>query len=80
MLNKLNSLSTKAYIKGCAAIQNMKNGAKSFLSDERGLSGVVVAVLLILVAVLAVTLLWGQLSAWISTLWGKITTDSMSIS
>lgn len=72
MLNKLNSLSTKAYIKGCAAIQNMKNGAKSFLSDERGLSGVVVAVLLILIAVLLIAAMWGSMKVWLSGLWDKI--------
>ena len=39
---------------------------------ERGLSGVVVAVLLILVAVLAVSLLWEQLSTWLQEFWEKI--------
>lgn len=79
MLNKLNSLTAKAYIKGCAAIQNMKNGAKSFLSDERGLSGVVVAVLLILVAVLAVVILWGSLKDWIEDMWDTITSKAGGI-
>lgn len=41
--------------------------------DERGLSGVVVAVLLILVAVLAISLLWGYLSGWLETMWDNIT-------
>ena len=35
-------------------------------------SGVVVAVLLILVAVLAVSLLWEQLSTWLQEFWEKI--------
>ena len=34
-------------------------------NDERGLSGVVVAILLILVAVLAILLIWGFLSGWL---------------
>jgi len=41
--------------------------------DERGLSGVVVAVLLILVAVLAIVLIWGLLSGWLDDLWSQIT-------
>ncbi|MCL2162883.1 MAG: hypothetical protein FWH55_00520 [Oscillospiraceae bacterium] len=47
--------------------------AQSFRRDERGLSGVVVAVLLILVAVLAVVLIWGFLSGWLVDLWDQIT-------
>jgi len=46
---------------------------RNFKKDERGLSGVVVAVLLILVAVLAVILLWDLLSTWIGQLWENIT-------
>ena len=42
-------------------------------SDERGLSGVVVAILLILVAVLAIVLIWGFLSGWLEELWEQIT-------
>ena len=40
--------------------------------DERGLSGVVVTVLLILIAVLAVVLIWGFLSGWLQELWERI--------
>ena len=46
---------------------------RDFRKDERGLSGVVVAVLLILVAVLAVLLIWGFLSGWLAELWENIT-------
>ena len=42
-------------------------------NDERGLSGVVVAILLILVAVLAIVLIWGFLSGWLQELWDQIT-------
>jgi len=41
--------------------------------DERGLSGVVVAILLILVAVLAIVLIWGFMSGWLRELWNQIT-------
>ena len=49
-----------------------KRALRSFMQDERGLSGVVVAVLLILVAVLAVVLLWDYLDKWIEEMWTKI--------
>ena len=53
--------------------------ACSFNEDERGLSGVVVAILLILVAVLAVVLIWGFLSGWLQELWEQITGKAGSI-
>lgn len=65
MLKKLNTWMTGAFIKGKMAVEEFK-------SDERGLSGVVVAVLLILVAVLAVVALWGSLSEWLSDMWDRI--------
>ena len=46
--------------------------AHRFKNDERGLSGVVVAILLILVAVLAIVLIWGFLSGWLAELWDQI--------
>lgn len=66
MMNKLNALCVKAYL-------SVTGLAKDLKKDERGLSGVVVAVLLILVAVLAIVMLWGLLESWITELWGKIT-------
>ena len=47
--------------------------ARSLKNDERGLSGVVVAILLILIAVLAIVLIWGFLSGWLAELWEQIT-------
>lgn len=48
-------------------------------NDERGLSGVVVAVLLILIAVLAVVLIWGFLSGWLTELWNRIFGEAAGI-
>ena len=48
--------------------------------DERGLSGVVVAILLILIAVLAIVLIWGFLSGWLAELWENITGQAATIS
>ena len=66
MLKKLRNLPLLVYI----SLQDFISGLKK---DERGLSGIVVAILLILVAVLAVILLWDLLGAWINTLWTNIT-------
>jgi len=52
---------------------------RDFKKDERGLSGVVVAILLILVAVLAIVLIWGFLSGWLKELWEKITGTAENI-
>ena len=53
---------------------------RDFRRDERGLSGVVVAILLILIAVLAIVLIWGFLSGWLNDLWDRITgrTDTIT--
>jgi len=48
-------------------------------NDERGLSGVVVAILLILVAVLAIVLIGGFLSGWLQELWEQITSGASTI-
>jgi len=53
---------------------------KDLKKDERGLSGVVVAILLILVAVLAIVLIWGFLSGWLAELWVTITGEAATIS
>ena len=66
MRQKISMLPLMAYIAFSGFVQNFKK-------DERGLSGVVVAVLLILIAVLAVAIIWGFLSGWIQDMWDQIT-------
>ena len=66
MLQKISALPIKAYLAFTGFIHDLKR-------DERGLSGVVVAILLILIAVLAIVLIWGFLSGWLKELWDKIT-------
>ena len=65
MLQKIRSFPLAVYIAIHGAVQELKR-------DERGLSGVVVSVLLILVSVLSVTLIWGFLEGWIMDLWHRI--------
>ena len=58
-------------------------GAMNFISslkkDERGLSGIVVAILLILVAVLAIIMIWIFLGDWLEELWDNITGQAETI-
>ena len=69
MARKISNFLLASYITIAGAVNALKK-------DERGLSGVVVAVLLILVAVLAVIIIWGSLSGWIGDLWARITEES----
>ena len=66
MLNRLNKLSIAAFLAITGFFKDIKN-------DERGLSGVVVAVLLILIAVLAVVAIWGFLNGWLTEMFARIT-------
>ena len=73
MWKKLAGFPLKAHIAFTGFINDLRK-------DERGLSGVVVAVLLILVAVLAIALIWGFLEGWLIELWERITQGSSDIS
>jgi len=55
------------------------NFIHSFKKDERGLSGIVVAILLILVAVLAIIMIWIFLGDWLEELWDNITGQAETI-
>jgi Flp pilus assembly pilin Flp len=66
-------------VQECEHLIQSKNRC-SIIDDERGLSGVVVAILLILVAVLAIVLIWGFLSGWLQELWEQITSQADTIS
>ena len=72
-MNKLSNLPQAAFIALAGFFQSLRR-------DERGLSGVVVAVLLILVAVLAIVMIWIFLGDWIRDMWDSITQQSDSIS
>jgi len=73
MWNEIKKTSRKFYQRVLMFTNEIKN-------DERGLSGVVVAILLILVAVLAIVLIWGFLSGWLQELWEQITGRAGEIS
>ncbi len=72
MIRKFNEMSTKAYLKALGFFQDLKE-------DQRGLSGVVVAVMLILVAVLAVAALWKLLNKQLTDWWKNIVSKSSTI-
>ena len=73
MWKNIQKIPRMAYLKITELISSLKK-------DERGLSGVVVAILLILVAVLAIVLIWGFLSGWLAELWEQITGRAGGIS
>lgn len=72
MWEKISALPLMAYLAVTGFIKDFKN-------DERGLSGIVVTVLLILVAVLAVIVLWGLLKPWLVELWDQIMGEGKKI-
>ena len=72
MLERIRLFPLTAYM----ALTTLIRGIKK---DERGLSGVVVAILLILIAVLAIVLIWGFLGGWLEDLWARITGEAASI-
>ena len=72
MLQKISAYPLTVYLAVTGFFRNLKE-------DERGLSGVVVAVLLILVAVLAVVLIWTNLGKWIGELWTRIVGEAGKI-
>ena len=73
MLDKINAFAVAVYFSIAGFVDNAKAKTKELLNDERGLSGVVVAILLILVAVLAVVLIWQFLGDYIEDMWDTIT-------
>ena len=79
MMKRLNDLFISAYFAVAGFAANAKNKVRGFFSDERGLSGVVVAILLILVAVLAVAAIWAFLGDYIADMWKQITGADDSI-
>ena len=72
MIKKISGFTRAVYLKIAGEVNSLKR-------DERGLSGVVVAILLILVAVLAIVLIWGFLSGWLRELWDGITGQADTI-
>ena len=73
MIQKISNFTVAVYLAITGGLSTLKN-------DERGLSGAVVAILLILVAVLAIVLIWGFLSGWLQELWEQITGQAEGIS
>jgi Flp pilus assembly pilin Flp len=73
MWHRILEIPRKAYQSAARGVKSAAVFAHTLKNDERGLSGVVVAILLILVAVLAIVLIWGFLSGWLQELWDQIT-------
>jgi len=72
MKNKISAISLTVFLTVTGFFRDLKN-------DDRGLSGVVVAILLILIAVLAIVLIWGFLSGWLRDLWERIAGEAEAL-
>ena len=72
MLEKIKMFPLMVYLTVTNYINDLKN-------DERGSSPVVDTILLVLVAVLAVVLVWGWLSGWLQDLFNQITGEAGKI-
>lgn len=66
MLEKIKMLPFMVYCAMTKAMNDLRD-------EEKGSSPVVDTVLLILVAVLAVAMVWGWMSGWLQQLWSQIT-------
>ncbi len=62
-----------------AAQLKVKRFAQEFKEDNRGVSGIVVAVVLVLIAVLFAALFWSKLQEWFNVIWEKIMHNSEEI-
>jgi|GEM_PF-2934131 len=69
MFTMMNTLVLSAIFSVKNAFNNVRH---ELATDERGLSGVVVAVLLIVIAVLAILVLWAAMSGLLEEWWKKI--------
>jgi len=72
MWQKISDFPLAAYLAVTGFFRDLKK-------DEQGLSGVVVAILLILVAIFAVLLIWGLMSGWLQDLWKRIVSGAEDI-
>lgn len=70
MLNALDY----GYVRTKIWLSNLK---EDFLSDERGVSGIVATVILVLLAVLLAGIFWDNIKALVvDNLWNKVTTNA----
>lgn len=73
MRKLLNRFAAALTCKALQTKQDVSEAVAELKRDERGLSGVVVAILLILVAVLAVVLIWTFLGDYLQQVFDRIT-------
>lgn len=72
MQEKFLELSVQTYLVGKHTLERGKKFCKDFKNNEFGLSGIVVAVMLALVAVIAAALFWDKIRDFVNNQWDKI--------
>ena len=80
MMKGLNDAGIFLYFTCVNFIGTCKSKVKDFFEDEHGLSGVVVAVMLVLVAVLLIVAFWEVLSEWLGNMWKTISGEGSKVS
>ncbi len=68
----LDESTVKSYVNVASNLERAREEVKEFFSDENGLSGVVVAVILILVAVLLLMTFKDNITKLLDNLWDQI--------
>lgn len=72
MFNEINDLSIRAYFGARNSMNNAKCAMKDLFNDEDGISGIVVAVILVLVAVVLLAVFQTELTTLVGNMWRDI--------
>ncbi|MGN0642445.1 MAG: hypothetical protein ACI4JJ_04805 [Huintestinicola sp.] len=70
-MDKINMLTTLAYVKTMNALDRLSAKKNEIVSDERGLSGIVVTLILIGIAALAAVVFKQQIADFMASVFGK---------
>ena len=73
----MKKLMTNLAVKGQCFLASLKDG--SLKNDERGVSPLVITVLIILVGVLLVAIFWKYIKEWFEDIWTRITDQTDTI-
>lgn len=79
MQEKFLELSVQTYLVGKHTLERGKKFCKDLKDDEHGISGIVVAVLLVLMAAILAAIFWKEISKLVSDKWKTINDQTNTI-
>lgn len=79
MQDKFLELSVQTYLVGKHTLERGKKFCKDLKDDELGISGIVVAVLLVLMAAILAAIFWEKIKTFVETQWTKIDSEAGKI-